>query len=79
MGGPMTQGTFTFNPLLPAYTLLNLRAGLSRSGWEAAVFVNNVTNERALLALDRERGLRARVGYLVNQPRTVGVSLNFNY
>ena len=32
MGGPMTQGTFTFNPLLPAYTLLNLSAGLSRSG-----------------------------------------------
>ena len=79
MGGPMTQPTFTFNPLLPAYTLVNLRVGLSRASWQAAVFVNNLTDERALLALDRERGLRARVGYLVNQPRTLGVSLNFNY
>jgi iron complex outermembrane receptor protein len=79
MGGPMTQNTFTFNPLLPAYTLVGLRAGVSKSAWEAAVFVNNLTNERALLALDRERGLRARVGYLTNQPRTVGVSLRFNY
>jgi len=53
--------------------------GLSRSTWEAAVFLNNVTDENARLALDRERGLRARVGYLVNQPRTLGVSVNFNY
>ena len=79
MGGPLTQNTFTFNPLLPAYTLANLRVGLSRSTWQAAVFLNNVTNERALLALDRERGLQARVGYLVNQPRTLGVTVNFNY
>jgi iron complex outermembrane receptor protein len=79
MGGPLTQNTFTFNPLLPAYSLFNLRVGLSRSGWEGAVFLNNVTDERALLALDRERGLLARVGYLTNQPRTLGVSLRFDY
>ncbi len=79
IGGPLTQSVFSFNPELPAYTLLNLRAGLRRSGWEAALFINNVTDERALLALDRERGTRARVGYLTNQPRTVGVSLRFDY
>ena len=79
MGGPMTQPTFTFDPLLPAYSLFNLRVGLSRSGWEGAVFLNNVTDERALLALDRERGLRARVGYLTNQPRTFGVSTRVNF
>jgi iron complex outermembrane recepter protein len=79
IGGPLTQNTFTFNPLLPAYTLVNLRVGLSRSSWEGSLFLNNVTNEEARLALDRERGLLARVGYLINQPRTVGVSLRFNY
>jgi iron complex outermembrane receptor protein len=79
IGGPLTQNTFTFDPLLPAYTLVNLRVGLTRSSWDAAVFVNNVTDERAFLALDRERGLRARVGYLTNQPRTLGVSLRYNY
>ena len=46
---------------------------------ELAVFLNNVTDERAFLALDRERGTRARVGYLTNQPRTAGVTLRFNY
>jgi iron complex outermembrane receptor protein len=43
------------------------------------VFVNNVFDERALLGLDRERGTRARVGYLTNQPRTFGTTLRFNY
>jgi iron complex outermembrane receptor protein len=79
IGGPLTQSVFSFNPELPAYTLLNLRVGLRRSSWEAALFINNLTDEQALLALDRERGTRARVGYLTNQPRTVGVSLRFDY
>jgi iron complex outermembrane recepter protein len=79
IGGPLTQDVFTFNPELPAYNLVNVRAGLIRDTWELAVFVNNVTDERAFLALDRERGTRARVGYLTNQPRTAGVTLRFNY
>ncbi len=79
IGGPLNTSTFTFNPELPAYTLANLRAGLSHDTWDAAVFVNNITDERALLALDRERGTRARVGYLTNQPRTAGVSMTFHY
>src|SRR6266581_1041563 len=79
IGGPLTQNTFTFNPLLPAYGIFNVRVGVSRTSWDAAVFINNVTDERALLALDRERGLRARVGYLTNQPRTGGVSIRFSY
>src|SRR5262249_48594275 len=28
IGGPLTQNTFTFNPLLPAYDLLNFRMGV---------------------------------------------------
>ncbi|MGQ0714172.1 MAG: TonB-dependent receptor [Gemmatimonadaceae bacterium] len=79
IGGPLTQSTFRFDPLLPAYNLFNLRLGLTRANWEAAFFVNNVTDERAFLSLDRERGLLARVGYLTNQPRTLGLTLTFNY
>jgi iron complex outermembrane receptor protein len=79
IGGPLTQPTFTFDPELPAYSLMNLRLGLTRPNWEVAFFVNNVTDERAFLALDRERGTRARVGYLTNQPRTLGLTLTFNY
>ena len=74
IGGPLTQQFFTFNPELPAYDILNLRAGITSDNWDVALFVNNVTDEIALLALDQERGTRARVGFLTNQPRTFGVS-----
>ena len=40
---------------------------------------NNLTDERAFLALDQERGTRARIGYLTNQPRTFGTSLRVNF
>jgi iron complex outermembrane receptor protein len=79
LNGPGTDTTFRFNPELPAYSMFNLRVGLIRDAWEVAVYLNNVLDERALLALDRERGLRARVGYLTNQPRTMGATLRFNY
>ena len=79
LGGPLTASEFRFDPELPAYTLANVRLGMSRDNWELALFVNNVTDERALLSLDRERGLRARVGYLTNQPRTFGLTLGYSY
>jgi iron complex outermembrane receptor protein len=79
IGRPLTASTFTFDPKLPAYNLVNLRVGVSRASREIALFVNNLTDERAFLSLDRERGLRARVGYLTNQPRTVGVTMSFQH
>lgn len=78
VGGPLSQNTFTFNPELPAYTLANARVGVTRGIWEYALFVNNLTNEEAQLALDRERGTLARVGYLTNPPRTFGVMVTFS-
>ena len=48
--------------------------GLRRNEWDVSAYINNVANERALLSLDQERGTRARIGYLVNQPRTFGIS-----
>jgi iron complex outermembrane receptor protein len=79
IGGPLTATTFTFNPRLPAYQIVNLRLGILNELWDLAFFVNNLTNERALLALDQERGTRARVGFLVNQPRTFGLSARVKF
>ena len=79
IGGPLTQNTFTFDPELPAYDIVNLRLGFLKERWEFAAFVNNVTDEVALLALDQERGTLARVGYLTNQPRTFGVTARLNF
>ncbi len=79
IGGPLTQNTFTFNPELPAYDLLNLRVGITNAKWDVALFINNITDERAFLALDQERGTLARVGYLTNQPRQFGISTRVNF
>ena len=79
IGGPLTQDTFTFNPELPSYNILNLRFGFTNDKWDVALFINNVTDERALLALDQERGTLARVGYLTNKPRGVGISARVNF
>ena len=79
IGGPLTASTFTYDPELPAYDLLNLRAGVRRNVWDVSVYINNVTDERALLSLDRERGTRARIGYLTNQPRSFGVATRIDF
>jgi iron complex outermembrane receptor protein len=79
IGGPLTQTAFRFDPELPAYDVVNVRAGVLRGKWDLALYVNNVTDERAFLALDQERGTRARVGYLTNQPRTFGFTTRLNF
>jgi iron complex outermembrane receptor protein len=79
IGGPLTAGVFTYDPKLPAYDLVNLRVGLRRARWDVSAFLNNITDERALLAFDQERGTRARIGYLTNQPRTFGISTRLDF
>ena len=79
IGGPLTATAFQFDPELPSYDLLNLRVGFVNERWDVAFFVNNVTDERALLALDQERGTLARVGFLTNPPRAVGVSARVQF
>ncbi len=79
LGAPLTASVFSYDPELPAYDILNLRVGLRRQGWDVSAYVNNVTDERALLSFDRERGTRARIGYLTNQPRTFGVTTRFDF
>lgn len=79
IGAPLTSNVFRYDPELPAYDIVNFRAGVRRNRWDVAAFVNNVTDERALLSFDQERGTRARIGYLTNQPRTFGIGTRFNF
>jgi outer membrane receptor protein involved in Fe transport len=74
---PTSITSFAFDAELPAYDITNFRVGLKAGTWEAALFVSNLLDERAVLALDYERGRSARVGNLINQPRTIGVSIDW--
>ncbi|HZT04424.1 MAG TPA: TonB-dependent receptor [Steroidobacteraceae bacterium] len=72
-GGPLTTSQINFNTELPSYTLANLRFGLKSDSWQVAAYVNNIADKTAVLALDYERGRSARMAYLTNQPRTIGI------
>jgi iron complex outermembrane recepter protein len=75
LGVPATAAT-TLDLELPKYNLVNLSMGVEfQRGFSAVLYVNNVTDEHALLSFDRERGGRARLGFATNQPRTIGVTL----
>lgn len=77
--GAPTVASLIFPLELPDYQIVNLRVGVRNADWEGAVWVNNVTDERAYLSIDRERGLRARYGYQTNPPRTVGVTVRRSF
>jgi iron complex outermembrane recepter protein len=78
--GDIPAGTsIHFDDRLPSYHIANLRWGFGTDKWEAALFVNNLFDERAFLSIDRERGRSARVGYLTNPPRTYGVNFRWDF
>jgi iron complex outermembrane receptor protein len=79
IGGPLTQRFLPYDPVLPAYDIVNVRIGVLKGQWDVALYANNVTDERALLAFDRERGTLARIFYLTNPPRTFGLTARVNF
>ena len=89
-GAGMFTNTFVFGDLkggetreadltLDAYHILNLSSGLTYDNLELVLYVKNVTDTNAHLAYDREPGTSAgRSGYLVNQPRTFGLTVRWS-
>ncbi|HEY0629439.1 MAG TPA: TonB-dependent receptor [Sphingomicrobium sp.] len=75
--GAFGQNTVNVGSLrLPSYDLFNLSAGIDfDSGLGVALYVINLTDENVPLSFDRERGGRARQGFNVSQPRTVGLTV----
>ena len=63
---------------LPAYDLVNLSAGIEwDSGLERRGLRQQPVRQNAKLSFDRERGGRARLGYNVGTPRTIGLTLRY--
>lgn len=60
---------------LPSYRLVNLSTNLAfDNGVSVNLFVTNLFDVTPLLALDRERGGRARIGYNIGAPRKLGAT-----
>jgi iron complex outermembrane receptor protein len=74
-GGAPAGSSTTLDLKLPDYQLVNVSAGLKlASGFDLTIYVNNIFDENAILAFDRERGGRARLGFHVGTPRTFGIT-----
>jgi iron complex outermembrane receptor protein len=79
-GGAPASASTTLDLKLPDYQLVNLSAGIEFEGkFEVAAYINNLFDENALLAFDRERGGRARLGFATNQPRTYGLTVRKSF
>ena len=75
-GGAPANATTVLDLELPDYQLFNLSAGVEwENGLEVMVYVTNLFDENPILAFDRERGGRARLGFHVGQPRIIGVTV----
>ncbi len=74
-GAPANAAT-VIDLKLPSYDYVNLSAGVDwDNGFGVMVYVTNLFDENALLSFDRERGGRARLGFNIGQPRTIGITL----
>jgi outer membrane receptor protein involved in Fe transport len=66
---------------LPAYGLMNVRAGIKSDDWSFNLFANNLLNKETLLDTQPQINLQtvAFTRYIVNQPRTYGLDVNYSF
>ena len=63
-------------PSMGNYHLANLRIGVERDGWQAVIFMNNLTNEAGnTFAFGNPFNLDKEMQITPPQPRTIGLSL----
>ena len=61
---------------VPSHSLVNLSAGIEFDrGLSVIAYVNNLFDKNTRLAVDREANGAARIGWLVGQPRTIGLTV----
>ena len=67
---------------LPSYNVANARLGLAHGSWSTDLFVDNLTNKVALMTANNtsfQFNIPQVVRYSTNQPRTVGVQVDYKF
>ena len=78
--GMASTDATTLDLKLPDYQLFNFSAGLDfDNGLEVSAYVNNLFDENPRQSFDRERGGRARLGFNIGTPRTVGITTRIKF
>jgi outer membrane receptor protein involved in Fe transport len=73
---------YYFDYNLPSYSIANARVTLAHDAWSADLFVDNLANKVALMTANNtsfQFNIPQLVRYTTNQPRTVGVQVNYKF
>ncbi len=73
---------YYFDYHLPSYSIANVRVNLAHDNWSANLFVDNLTNKVALTSANNtsfQFNIPQLVRYATNQPRTVGMQINYKF
>jgi outer membrane receptor protein involved in Fe transport len=73
---------YYFDYILPSYNLANARVSVAHDAWVASLFVDNLTNKVALMTANNtsfQFNIPQVVRYTTNQPRTVGMQINYKF
>ncbi len=79
--GPLTDISYTYINL-PSHDIVNLRLGVVGHPWATYLFVDNVTDTRAALGTNTTAFswlVPSVVRVSTNQPRAIGVDVNFRF
>jgi outer membrane receptor protein involved in Fe transport len=78
--GPMQDITYVRNNLA-GYSVANARAGLAADRFSAYLFVDNLTDKMAILTNNTAQtvNIPSLNRWVTNQPRTIGVDVQFRY
>jgi outer membrane receptor protein involved in Fe transport len=80
--GPSYDVAYYFGYKLPSYDLANARVGLAHGNLSTDLFVDNLTNKVALITANNtsfQFNIPQVVRYSTNQPRTIGVQVNYKF
>jgi len=68
-------------PVMPSYTVFNLRAGVKQDAWAVELYAKNVGNSRGITSLRSLafNGFSDPYAAAILQPRLIGVSISTQY
>jgi len=80
--GTTYDESYYFALQLPSYSIANARVSVEKDRWEANLFVDNLANKIAEISANNtsfQVNVPALIRYSTNQPRTVGMQLNYRF
>lgn len=77
--GEARSGLESSSMMLDSFWIWNANLRLEGEDWTAVMFINNLSDERAILGADSPDLWGSRAGAIITSPRIMGVSLSYSF